>query len=299
MKTIKTIQIKPQLGLTLIELMIAMTLGLLLLAGVLGVFISNSKSAKFTKEQASIQQDGRFALDYIRRYMQMSGLDDWFSPLDVKAAFGANVVYIAADAASTNVDLPQPSSDGTGSNQNFDRLVLEYDVTSELQGGFSCNGTAFADLMPQQANAGKLTQSWRIREEFSVVDNKFGCSSYKQARSGTKYITTKANNFAVLVDGVVAFQVLYGVNLTNDLYTNAEKVRYLNATDLQALPYKRSELDKRILSVQYALLIQADSDLDSVSRVSNMKYNVLDREVTVSGRMPNLYTSSFKFRNGG
>ncbi|MFC3114316.1 PilW family protein [Cellvibrio fontiphilus] len=64
---------KKQLGLSLIELMIAITLGLILITGVLQVFIS-SKTVYTTQQALSrIQETGRLAVDFLARDIRMAG----------------------------------------------------------------------------------------------------------------------------------------------------------------------------------------------------------------------------------
>lgn len=62
-----------QSGLSLIELMISITLGLMLMLGVLNVFLG-SKGA-FVSQQAisRIQESGRFAIDYMNKEIRMAG----------------------------------------------------------------------------------------------------------------------------------------------------------------------------------------------------------------------------------
>lgn len=64
---------KKQQGLSLIELMIAITLGLILITGVLQVFISSK--AVYTTQQAlsRIQETGRLAVDFLARDIRMAG----------------------------------------------------------------------------------------------------------------------------------------------------------------------------------------------------------------------------------
>lgn len=64
---------KKQQGLSLIELMIAITLGLILITGVLQVFIS-SKTVYTTQQALSrIQETGRLAVDFLARDIRMAG----------------------------------------------------------------------------------------------------------------------------------------------------------------------------------------------------------------------------------
>jgi len=62
-----------QTGLSLIELMIAMVVGLILIAGVLSIFISSRQSYGINGAVAQIQENGRFALDFIRKDTRMAG----------------------------------------------------------------------------------------------------------------------------------------------------------------------------------------------------------------------------------
>lgn len=62
-----------QAGLSLIELMIALVVGLILLAGVLSIFISSRQGYGTNSAVATVQENGRFALDFIRNDVRMSG----------------------------------------------------------------------------------------------------------------------------------------------------------------------------------------------------------------------------------
>jgi type IV pilus assembly protein PilW len=62
-----------QTGLSLIELMIAMLVGLILIAGVLSIFISSRQSYGINDAVGQIQENGRFALDFIRTATRKAG----------------------------------------------------------------------------------------------------------------------------------------------------------------------------------------------------------------------------------
>ncbi len=62
-----------QRGMTLIELMIALVLGLILIAGVIQIFIANRATYAFNEGLARIQEHGRFALDHIAHTTRMGG----------------------------------------------------------------------------------------------------------------------------------------------------------------------------------------------------------------------------------
>ncbi|MGH8321276.1 MAG: PilW family protein [Gammaproteobacteria bacterium] len=59
-------------GLSLIELMIAMVVGLILLAGVIAIFVSGKRGYGTNSAIAQVQENGRFALDFIRNDTRMT-----------------------------------------------------------------------------------------------------------------------------------------------------------------------------------------------------------------------------------
>ena len=58
---------------SLVELLIAMTLGLILLAGMISVFAGNKRSSDLNSAMADIQENARFALDTLARDIRMAG----------------------------------------------------------------------------------------------------------------------------------------------------------------------------------------------------------------------------------
>ena len=62
-----------QAGLSLIELMIAMVVGLILIAGVLSIFISSRQGYSTNSAVAAVQENGRFAMDFIRDSTRQAG----------------------------------------------------------------------------------------------------------------------------------------------------------------------------------------------------------------------------------
>ncbi len=64
-----------QIGLSLIELMIAMTIGLILLTGILQITIANSDNSRMHEQMSRVQEAGRFAIDVISRDIRMA--DFW------------------------------------------------------------------------------------------------------------------------------------------------------------------------------------------------------------------------------
>ncbi|KAA3650120.1 MAG: hypothetical protein DWQ11_17280 [Proteobacteria bacterium] len=62
-----------QAGLTLVELMIAMVLGLMVVGGVIAFFISNNQSYRVNEALAKMQEDARIALELLAREVRLAG----------------------------------------------------------------------------------------------------------------------------------------------------------------------------------------------------------------------------------
>lgn len=72
MLTIRQITLFRQSGLTLVELLVAMIISLLLLAGVLQIFISNKTTFRVQEGVSRLQENGRFALEFLGKDVRMA-----------------------------------------------------------------------------------------------------------------------------------------------------------------------------------------------------------------------------------
>ncbi|MCU7836977.1 MAG: PilW family protein [gamma proteobacterium symbiont of Taylorina sp.] len=64
---------KKQSGLTLVELMIALVISLIVIAGVIEIYLSNKRTYNTQAALSQIQEDGRFASIFIKKDLRMSG----------------------------------------------------------------------------------------------------------------------------------------------------------------------------------------------------------------------------------
>jgi type IV pilus assembly protein PilW len=62
-----------QRGIGLVEIMVALTLGLVLMGGVLQVFISNKQTYRMQEAHARLQENGRFAMEKLSRDIREAG----------------------------------------------------------------------------------------------------------------------------------------------------------------------------------------------------------------------------------
>lgn len=125
--------ITPHSGLTLVELMIAMTLGLLILLAIGSIYIGSRQTYRMQEDSARLQETGRYALETIGRSIRQAGF--WNMPI--------NPVATATAFGGTPV---------TGTNGASDTVTVQYDG---LIGDRNCEGGALA------ANA-VITDAFRL-----------------------------------------------------------------------------------------------------------------------------------------
>ncbi len=260
-------------GFTLIELMIALALGVILLLSMIQVFGSMKSSYRFQESMARVQERGRIAMDLIAHQARLAGYrrpvwDDpqpGFYPLTGASADG-----------------------GPGAN---DTLQMMYMDDEDCLG--ATNGAAM------HAETG-LPLSWYKQVTFSVdaADNLvWSCSYGADVTSMAAQVSTET-----IVSGVDSFQVLYGVDtdLPLDFSLNswalASAIKPQTSICVQSWSLCESDpgsllanMGKGVpVSLQIGLLLRSP---ERVVDVDNSAFTVLDENVPAAG--DNLYRQLF------
>jgi type IV pilus assembly protein PilW len=75
---------------TLVEIMVAITISLVLLSGVMQIFLSSKQTYRMNEELARLQENGRVVLDLLSRDIRMTGFQGCADPEDIPATIVAN-----------------------------------------------------------------------------------------------------------------------------------------------------------------------------------------------------------------
>lgn len=128
-RVLKRCAVDQQRGVSLVELMIAMALGLLVLAAVVQLFIGSRQTYSATEGVARMQETGRFALEFIKPNLRQA------NNLGFCGAAQINDV-------TNHLDIPDSAAD--------DLLNIRWVVTGwEYEGtGYRENGVTIDDLTP-------------------------------------------------------------------------------------------------------------------------------------------------------
>ncbi len=93
------IRLRRQRGVTLVELMVALSIGLLVTVAMLKVYVDASGMYRFNEGLARVQENGRFALEFLRRDARVAGF--WGCRSDADPGNGISTgsdAYINVDA---------------------------------------------------------------------------------------------------------------------------------------------------------------------------------------------------------
>lgn len=139
-----------QLGLSLIELMIAMVLGLLVIGGAIGVFLSNQRTYRTTESLGRVQENARVAFELMAR--------------EVREAAGNPC---AANLPTANV-LNNPGAEWWS---NWSAGLVGYDNGSL---SVAAAGTDAIELMSATSGVATVVQHDRDSAQFEVNINNLG-----------------------------------------------------------------------------------------------------------------------------
>lgn len=89
-------------GITLIELLVALVIGGIIIAGIYRVFISQSKAYVIQDQAVETQQNVRSAMEFLLRDIRMAGYDGDNTPLTTYITPGANSVIIFYQHSGTS-----------------------------------------------------------------------------------------------------------------------------------------------------------------------------------------------------
>lgn len=244
-----------QEGVTLVELMVALTIGLVvtLAAGAMLVWASSSFAAQ--ADSAAIDDAGRYAIDAIARaarqtaYLNLDRDDAAQSSADGPARL-AGLDAHSLDSRSAGIDDPAPPAAG-----GSDVLAVRFAGSGPAPDGdgsmLGCAGFP----------VGAEDDGWSI---FYVANNSAGETELRCKYRGSGKWSADA-----IVDGVDAFQVLYGVDTDSpadgvaNRYVNASAIDALDAAlalagatdEERALDLRRRTHWKRVAAIKVALLL--------------------------------------------
>jgi len=142
-----------QHGITLVELMVAMVIGLLVTAGVGQIFVSTQKTYRITEEQSRLQENARFAIGFMTKDVREAGYTGCrtIENMNVQTvanapipSYGASNTINGNEATSATVWAPALAASINGT------VVGGTDVIT-IQKGSSCGATLTGPMTASNA----------------------------------------------------------------------------------------------------------------------------------------------------
>ncbi len=263
MRAHRTPSLARQRGLSLVELMVALTLGLLLTMAAVAFYLTSRSNYNTIDDTTALDEKGRFALDTVVRIVRqaawvnyggnsaaaapaasgpsaqgpggamqvtvtqsptISGLDNCGAPRQDLSNTAQNLTCAAQSGAVNKSDVLQVRFFGAGTQQ--DRTIPDNSM-------IDCSGNGVGE--PLAWEDADLARGMAL---FYVANDATGTPQlmcgYRPRDAANREITTAGTALQAipLVSGVEVFQVLYGVDVNFDFMPD----RYLSAAEVLALP---------------------------------------------------------------
>lgn len=221
-----------QTGLTLVELMISITLGLLVVMAATALLLSTKAGYATQDESARIQETGRYAIESVARAVRQAAFENWDAtqaPIVATSSFSANIMGL--DAHSLKSTAPELTSPVKKSINGSDVLAVRFFGSGKgIKGDetmINCAGVGIPAAVTEET--ADSDRGWSI---FYVAESESGEPElYCKYRGADDAGTGAKWSSQAIAHGVESFQVLYGVDIDNDGLPN----QFMTATDIHAL----------------------------------------------------------------
>lgn len=319
-------------GFTLIELMVSLTLGLLVSAIALQLYLTSQRSVATQQGNMSLQSSALFGLDSLVQNIRLANLNSSAPTMTDKVLYGG--IVLSANNISNNVkadgtlDFTIANNlltrgaigDSNLNSQKSDQLVIQYRVNTPNQ--FDCEG----ESLPTNVY---VVQRYFLRADTNRNDPNqplaLACKAtrYTEANAKTNTTLNLSGNGEIIIPRVDHFSVRLGVaydganaNCTGITATNTATLpvtanidpdtrldcfSYMNIENYRALTGEKPQ----IVSVQVGLLVRSN---DTVGRNqffdANKEYKVLNVTAKLKPNdnnalyLRNTITQTIALRNG-
>jgi type IV pilus assembly protein PilW len=250
-----------QSGFTIVELMVALAVGLIVIAGVGQVFVANKQAFRYIDGVSALQEQANYALDFVASQAGAAGL--FPNPYN----FGLNDV--AKKSMEQSAYGATPPVDGVEGGADSDKLIINT-IPTKLP-LVDCTGSATAADFNAPAGPG-------IRNTLEI----------KTGASGQPALFC---NDVEIVEGIENMQVLYG-RATTDA-AGQTVVQYFARDQIT----DNDELAD-VVNVRIALLVSTPQEARSGENPDN-SFDLLGTTVdaTADRRLRKVFTTTIQLRN--
>lgn len=223
-----------QKGVTVIELMIGLLLGVFLLGGMIYIYLGNSQTYRTTEAVARLQENGRFAMDFIAHDLRLTGHKGGcrrsapLSSLLNEAGHGydAQLFEIGSEGGDDD-DMDAGVRGWAGGNGGYTLPAYRAGTDSILlKHGAVMSGANVSGSTPQDATSISLTGASGIAQgQMVIVADGEGCNIFQNQAANTQAMLNLAagagKNPGNSTDGSLSFSKNYDENAEITLFQSA------------------------------------------------------------------------------
>jgi type IV pilus assembly protein PilW len=264
MKAVKNPRfVKNHEGLTIVELMVALTLGMFVILVASAVLLAGKAAYTNADDSARIYETGTYAFGVVGRAINQTSFVNWEKEdgAILTAATDSADIY-GFDSRTLSSNSPDIKFTKSGSVNGSDVLAVRYfgAGAGENGDGTILNCAGFGVPAAQSNESAEESRGWSI---FYVAVDKAGESELRCKYRGKTSWTSES-----IARGVESFQVLYGIDTDSDGMPN----QFISATSLNDLDgrlllkgdnaferelYRRRKTNwKNVVSIKVAMLIR-------------------------------------------
>lgn len=286
---------KSQTGFTLIELLISITLGLIIVAAAVQLFITGITSYKLQKAMAHIQDNAGFGLNFIIDDIRKANLSSPVPAINDQTSYAGLLLTTKNVGDKINLNCAPCFADNkltSFGNANVsgltnDQLLIRYQAP---QNGFDCSGNTLAKET-------FVVQRYYVGSTASDTRHSLRCQAaqYTQSQLDTIKDTDPAlaldwKSSQVILPNIDFFQVRLGY-IDGDLDSVKSKLAYTDIRNYMALTAKNKNIDgvmqavrPHVHAIQIGILLQSEDNTGNQAVVlerNKQPFQVLGTTVTL------------------
>lgn len=284
-------------GFTFIELMVALSLGLLIVAAGLAVFLSSQRSLGFQSSMGELQQNANFGLSLLTYDLRHTNLNTVSAQRVNNLVIGSGIIFkkenlplSSQSVSALETDLVTlQSKDNDNTTGKSDRLTIQY--TPQTNRIFNCEGAEVTN-----ASEKVIVQRYYLARSAQQVAGEptaysLYCDAGEYAKSGATAVTGLGTHAQQIMQRVDAFKVRLGVKNPSGQLRYMTINEYLAAMNIIraacATPIVEDECSKnylQVLSMDIGILSRSTGSIGlDASLNTKTTFNLAGIDVTLSG----------------
>jgi type IV pilus assembly protein PilW len=278
---------KRQTGVSLVELMVAMTLGILVILAMSNLIFASKSIHTVQIDTFTMDDTARSVFSNMANSIKQAGLINYSSAgaplIDTDALSPAILGLDASTLKTTSNGIESPTKSLNNSSDVIAIRFFGYGTGTEIDAPLNCAG--YGVPAPTSPGKAEADRGWSI---YYVANDNGG-----QPNLYCKY---KSKNFTAqsIAEGVESFQILYGID--DRAMPDGTGIQFLDATEINALDanippaeFNKKTHWKKIVAIKVAILVRGthNANLNSTTETYRLfgedYFNPSDKGTSIAG----------------